>query len=168
MTSSISVDLNDHYTKPKSSTWYTSKNKNKSSFFFIETDKTSAGVANSTVNAPEFILGYTRNIFNWVRSFRADNSGYLLILRFPDSDTAGRDFWRALQDLPELRDAKTGISDQETHKHTFPRYRIRGRILAGLIAKQVVTIAKQGVDLTTGTTQSAPEIVTDLSEFMVG
>jgi len=159
---SISVELNDTSLKNAySTTWHNSKNKNKSSFFFIETDKTSAGVANSTVNAPEFILGYTRNIFNWVRNFRKDTAGYLLILKFPDSDTAGRDFWRALQDLPELRDAKTGISDQETHKHTFPRYRIRGRILAGLVAKQVAGVV-------TGTTQPAPEIVTDLPEFMVG
>jgi len=159
MTSSISVDLND----PKSSTWHNHKNKNKSSYFFIETDKASAAVS-STANAtpPEFILGYTRNIFNWVRNFRADNAGYLLILRFKDSDTAGRDFWRALQDLPEIRDAKTGVSDQETHRHTFPRFRIRGRILAGLVAKQVAGM------MAGDSSGSTPEIVTDLPEFMVG
>lgn len=146
---SISVELKDTSAKNKSSTttWY---NHNKSSFFFIETDK----VITTATAPPEFVLGYTRNIYNWVRTFRKNTAGYLLILKFHDSDTAGRDFWRALQDLPELRDAKTGISDQETHKHTFPRYRIRGRILAGLVAKQVAGVAA--------------EIVTDLPEFMVG
>lgn len=159
---SISVDLNDTSVKNKSSstTWYNkTNNKNNSSFFFIETDK-AITTATATKNSPEFVLGYTRNIFNWVRTFRADTAGYLLILRFPDSDTAGRDFWRSLQDLPELRDAKTGISDQETHKHTFPRYRIRGRILAGLVAKQVAMVGSGG--------STPPEIVTDLPEFMMG
>lgn len=162
---SISVELKDvSAAKPKYAT-----NQNKSSYFFIETDKIVTGeVTNATATAPpEFVLGYTRNIFNWVRTFRADTAGYLLILKFPDSDTAGRDFWRALQDLPELRDAKTGICDQETHKHTFPRYRIRGRILAGLVAKQVSVVAKQVTDKDAGI-PCTPEIVTDLPEFMVG
>jgi len=146
---SISVELED-VASVKHTT--TKLNTNRS-FFFIETSRGGNG---STHNPPEFVLGYTRNIYAWARNYRMEDAGYLLILKFAGSDTAGRDFWRALQDLPEIRDARVGVSDSATHRHTFPRFRIRGRVLAGLVA-----------GLVTRTETTAPEIVTDLPEFMV-
>ena len=154
---SISVDLGGGSSSTSKSTTtiatHTSTRapKNNRSFFFVEMLRDQGKQP-----LPELCIGYSRNIYAWVRNFRAQDAVYLLILEFSDADS-GRTFWRALQDLPDLRSTRTGTATTERHKHTFPIYRIRARKMATLVAQ----LAAQSPY------QNQTEIVRDLREFMV-